>query len=139
MSITPVVDRPKSSDEKLHFAIDTCGTFTDLIVRNPDGTLEMHKAPTTPSDPVIGVIEVLRVAATANQQSLADYVARGALLVHGTTHAINAVITGRTAKTAFITTKGHPDTLVFREGGRQDAFTFTVPYPEPFVPKSADL
>ena len=58
------------------------------------------------------------------------------MMVHGTTHAINAIVTGRTARTAFLTTRGHPDTLVFREGGRQEAFNFTVPYPEPFVPKA---
>ena len=41
-----------------------------------------------------------------------------------------------TARTAFLTTQGHPDTLVFREGGRQEPFNFTIPYPEPFVPKA---
>src|ERR1019366_7471937 len=46
------------------------------------------------------------------------------------------IVTGRTARTAFLTTSGHPDTLVFREGGRQDAFNFAIPYPAPFVPKA---
>jgi len=120
----------------LRFAIDTGGTFTDLIVGEADGSLTMHKAPTTPADPVAGVIDVLKVAATAKGEKLADYLAQGEVLVHGTTHAINAIVTGRTARTAFLTTEGHPDTLVFREGGRQDAFNFTIPYPEPFVPKA---
>jgi len=67
------------------------------------------------------------------------HLARGEILVHGTTHAINAIVTGLTARTVFLTTAGHPDTLVFREGGRQDAFNFTVPYPAPFVPKALTL
>ena len=35
-------------------------------------------------------------------------------LMHGTTHAINAIITGRTARTALLTTIGHRDVLVLR-------------------------
>lgn len=122
--------------DRLRFAVDTGGTFTDLIVADSAGTLRMHKAATTPADPVEGVVDVMRVAADAVGQPLSEYLARGEILVHGTTHAINAIITGRTAKTAFLTTKGHPDTLVFREGGRQDSFNFTVPYPAPFISKA---
>jgi N-methylhydantoinase A len=130
------VTRRIERSDRLRFAVDTGGTFTDLIVADAAGTLRMHKAATTPSDPVTGVIDVMRVAADAAGQTLPDYLRRGEILVHGTTHAINAIITGRTAKTAFLTTKGHPDTLVFREGGRQDSFNFTVPYPAPFISKA---
>ncbi|MEK9662232.1 MAG: hydantoinase/oxoprolinase family protein, partial [Alphaproteobacteria bacterium] len=68
--------------------------------------------------------------------SLAGLLGRGDMLIHGTTHAINAIITGNTAKTAFLTTAGHPDILVLREGGRIEPFNFTVPYPEPYVPRA---
>lgn len=132
MTLAPRATKPGN----LRFAIDTGGTFTDLIVGEADGSLTMHKAATTPADPVTGVIDVLKVAAAAKAETLADYLAQGEVLVHGTTHAINAIVTGRTARTAFLTTEGHPDTLVFREGGRQDAFNFTIPYPEPFIPKA---
>lgn len=120
----------------LRFAIDTGGTFTDLIVEEADGTIAMFKAPTTPGDPVVGVIDSLTIAAEAAGERLADYLGRGEMLIHGTTHAINAIVTGATAKTAFLTTEGHPDTLVFREGGRIEPFNFTIPYPEPLVPKA---
>ena len=120
----------------LRFAIDTGGTFTDLIVSDEDGTLSMHKVSTTPSDPVAGVVDSLRAAAEAAGEQLEPYLGRGEILVHGTTHAINAIVTGSTARTAFLTTQGHPDTLVFREGGRMEPFNFTVPYTEPYVPKS---
>ena len=121
---------------RLRFAVDTGGTFTDLIVADEAGGIEMFKAPTQPTDPAAGVIAVMQAAADASHAPLRDYLARGEILVHGTTHAINAIVTGRTARTAFLTTAGHPDTLVFREGGRQDAFNFTIPYPAPFVPKA---
>jgi len=120
----------------LRFAVDTGGTFTDLVVAEDDGRLSLHKASTTPADPVAGVIDSLRSAADVGGEPLASYLARGEILVHGTTHAINAIVTGSTARTAFVTTKGHPDTLVFREGGRMEPFNFTVPYTEPYVPKA---
>src|SRR5690606_22518991 len=40
-----------------------------------------------------------------------------------------------TAKTAFLTTKGHKDILVIRERGRFEPFNFRVEYPEPYVPR----
>jgi N-methylhydantoinase A len=120
----------------LRFAVDTGGTFTDLMVAAEDGALRMFKASTTPADPVAGVIDSLRIAADAAGESLPAYLARGEMLVHGTTHAINAIVTGSTAKTAFLTTQGHPDILVFREGGRIEPFNFTVAYPEPYVPRA---
>jgi N-methylhydantoinase A len=120
----------------LRFAVDTGGTFTDLMVADENGVLSMFKASTTPSDPVAGVIESLRIAAHASGEDLATYLARGDVLMHGTTHAINAIVTGSTARTAFLTTEGHPDTLVIREGGRMEPFNFTVPYTEPYVPRA---
>ncbi len=120
----------------LRFAVDTGGTFTDLIVAAADGSRAMHKVATTPADPIGGVIGSLRAAAQAAGLELAAYLAQGGMLVHGTTHAINAIVTGNTARTAFLTTQGHPDILVFREGGRMEPFNFTVEYPEPYVPKA---
>ncbi|MEZ5666007.1 MAG: hydantoinase/oxoprolinase family protein [Alphaproteobacteria bacterium] len=120
----------------LRFACDTGGTFTDLLVEDAAGALRMVKAPTTPDDPVRGVLDSLAAAADELGLGLADLLGRGELFIHGTTHAINAIVTGRTARTAFLTTEGHPDILVFREGGRSEPFNFTVPYPEPYIPKA---
>ena len=120
----------------MRFAVDTGGTFTDLVVETDDGGLRMYKAPTTPADPIAGVLETLARAADDLGESREALLGRGEMLIHGTTHAINAIVTGNTARTAFLTTKGHPDVLVFREGGRTEPFNFTVPYPEPFVPRS---
>jgi len=54
----------------------------------------------------------------AKQLSLADLLAKAEIFIHGTTHAINAIIEDKTAKIAFLTTQCHPDILVLREGGR---------------------
>ena len=40
------------------------------------------------------------------------------------------------ARTALLTTEGHRDLLVIREGGRIEPFNFSVAYPEPYVPRA---
>jgi N-methylhydantoinase A len=117
----------------VRFAVDTGGTFTDLVVEDDAGALRLFKSRTTPDDPVRGVLDVL---AEAERAMGAGLLARGSVFVHGTTRAINAVLTGTTARTAFLATEGHPDILLFREGGRTGAFDFTRPYPEPYVPRA---
>lgn len=118
----------------MNFAIDTGGTFTDLVVDTGDA-LHLFKALTVPEDPVAGVIDVLGVAAEGLGLSREEMLGQGELLIHGTTHAINALVTGTTARTAFLSTDGHPDVLLFREGGRANPFDFSVPYPDPLVPR----
>lgn len=118
------------------FATDTGGTFTDLIVEETGSGLSMYKAATTPSDPVRGVLDALELAAADKNVDLPTLLSQGELFVHGTTHAINAIVTGNTAKTAFLTTQGHPDILTIREGGRSEPFNYTIPYPRPYIPRS---
>ncbi|MBK1867427.1 hydantoinase/oxoprolinase family protein [Aestuariivirga sp. YIM B02566] len=120
----------------MQFAIDTGGTFTDLVVKDASGFCRMFKSSTTPADPISGVLNVLEVAAAEYGMTRAAFLSEGRLLVHGTTHALNAIVTGRTAKTAFIATKGHGDMLVLREGGRTDPFNFDHPNPEPYIPRA---
>src|SRR5262249_14923273 len=57
------------------------------------------------------------------------------VFIYGTTRATNAILTGSTARTAFLTTEGHPDTLVLREGGKLNPFDFRHSYPGPYVPR----
>jgi N-methylhydantoinase A len=120
----------------MRFACDTGGTFTDLITESRDGVVNMYKAPTRPDDPVEGVVHVLRIAAHDHGETLPNFLSRGELFIHGTTHAINAIVTNKVAKTAFLTTEGHPDILLLREGGRIEPFNFRVPYPRPYIPRA---
>lgn len=110
------------------------GTFTDLVLDDGEGALRLHKAPTTPEDPVVGVLDAVDLAAAERGTGRAELLAATEVFVHATTRALNAMLTGRTARTALLTTAGHPDLLLFREGGRADPFDLSVPYPEPFVP-----
>lgn len=119
----------------MRFATDTGGTFTDLVVEDDDGSITMHKASTVPSDPVSGVLDALTVAAEARGLTLRALLGRADSFIHGTTHAINAIITGRAARTGLIVTQGHRDILLFREGGRTEPFNHTIPYPKPYIPR----
>ncbi len=119
----------------MRFACDTGGTFTDLMIEDETGALHMFKAATTPENPILGVLDSVQVAADAFGMKRQDLLAKGKIFIHGTTRAINAIVTGTTARTALLTTKGNPDVLVFREGGRIEPFNFKVPYPEPYVPR----
>jgi N-methylhydantoinase A len=120
---------------RLRLAVDTGGTFTDLVVRDQSGRMQLFKVPTVPADPAEGVLAVLRACAAARGTGLAELLGSSELFIHGTTRAINAVLTGATARTAFLTTAGHPDILLFREGGRLRPFDHTIVYPDPYVPR----
>lgn len=119
----------------MRLACDTGGTFTDLLVQDGEGFARMYKASTTPENPIDGVIAALELAAADHGEPLGRFLAAADTFIHGTTHAINAVVTGRTARTALLTTAGHPEVLVLREGGRKDPFEHAVDYPAPFVPR----
>lgn len=120
----------------MRLATDTGGTFTDLVVEDDDGSITLHKALTVPSDPMAGVLDALEIAARERGLSLCDLLGRCESFIHGTTHAINAIITGDTAHTALIVTDGHRDILQFREGGRAEPFNHTIAYPKPYVPRA---
>jgi N-methylhydantoinase A/oxoprolinase/acetone carboxylase beta subunit/N-methylhydantoinase B/oxoprolinase/acetone carboxylase alpha subunit len=119
----------------LRIATDTGGTFTDLLLESPDG-LRQFKAPTTPSDPIGGVLDVLDLAASDLGVDRRELLSATSYFFHATTRAINAILTGEVARTAFLTTDGHPDILLFREGGRLRTFDFTRPYPDPYIPRA---
>ena len=119
----------------MRFSADTGGTFTDLVVEDDDFTLHVFKSPTTPDDPVRGILAAFDLAAKSLRLDRRELLDRGRYFMHGTTRAINAILTGSTARTAYLTTAGHPDVLLLREGGRE-RFNKVQEYPEPYVPRS---
>lgn len=119
----------------MRFAVDIGGTFTDLVVEDDEGQTWLAKSSSTPDDPAIGVLDAFEAAARDMGVTRAALLGRGHQLLHGTTRAINAILTGTTARTAFLTTEGHPDVLLLREGGREK-FNLVEEYPEPYVPRS---
>ena len=81
--------------------IDVGGTFTDLVSFDVESsTLAWKKVPTTPENPVNGVLAAL--------EGKAPKVNR---IIHGTTIATNAILQKNGARVAIITTKGLKDQI----------------------------
>lgn len=130
----------KQTTEGLPFrlGIDVGGTFTDLTVTDSNagpGELRIHKALTTPSDPSIGVFEVLGAAASDMGMNVRDLLSRTGFLGLGTTVATNIMVEGRGAKVALVTTEGFRDSLAIRRGIRQDVWDIARPHPPELVPR----
>ena len=120
----------------LRLSVDVGGTFTDLVVEDGTGLLRVYKSPTTSPDPIDGILNVVALAAEDRAATPASLLAATEVFIHSTTRAINAVVTGRTGRTALLATAGHPDILLIREGGRTDPFNYRNPYPDPYIPRS---
>jgi N-methylhydantoinase A len=120
----------------MRLACDVGGTFTDLVLEDDGGRLRLYKAPTTPADPIVGLLAAVDLAAADLQRTRRALLAGVASFVHGTTRAINAILTGATARTAFLTTEGHRDILLLREGGRLDPYDNAQSFPRPYVPRA---
>ena len=88
--------------------VDVGGTFTDLLLINEDsGATHTAKVPSTPEDSSVGVLDGIARICEESGVNPAD-VSR---VMHGTTVATNAVLTGRGAKVGLVTTAGYEDTL----------------------------
>ena len=90
----------------VRIGIDIGGTFTDLVAIAPDGAMRTHKIASTPADYSEGIAAGLSVLLTG-----ADV----AEVLHATTVASNAILEGKGARTALITTQGFRDVLEIRD------------------------
>ena len=115
-------------------SVDTGGTFTDIVVSDTSGWLDVGKAPTTRARAYEGLREGVGQVAERLGLSVGELLAQTEVLTYGTTRATNAIVEGKTARTAFFTTQGFPDILLVREGGKPDPFK-QMPYPKPYVPR----
>jgi N-methylhydantoinase A len=114
---------------------DVGGTFTDAVVADEHGNLHLGKSLTTPERLYHGLESAVTVAATEIALDVRTLLQSTDLFVYSTTQATNAILEGRTARTALLVTEGFPDILVRREGGRLDPFNFAKENPEPYVPR----
>jgi N-methylhydantoinase A len=115
--------------------IDTGGTFTDVVVGDETGILSVGKALTTRERISRGLLEGLAVAAKPLDIDVRTLLQRTAVFIYGSTRATNAILEGKTARTALLVTEGFPDILVRREGGKTNPWDYSKDYPEPYVPR----
>jgi N-methylhydantoinase A len=93
--------------ERWFLGVDVGGTFTDVVLADGAGGIHTAKVPTTPHDPIVGVIDGVK-------QVLGDAdVVAGAVtrFVHGTTLATNVILQRSGGPVALVATEGFADLL----------------------------
>jgi len=88
--------------------VDVGGTFTDLLLINEEsGETHTAKVPSTPKDSSVGVLN--GVARICEESGVDPHNIHR--VMHGTTVATNAVLTGKGAKVGLVTTRGFGQVL----------------------------
>src|SRR5919206_2111946 len=118
----------------LRLAVDTGGTFTDLVAQeSTSGALRIYKVPSTPSDPSQAVLEALRRArADADRDSVEFF-------VHGTTVGTNALLEEKGARAGLVITRGFRGVYEVQEQAREYGpvlFDLLFDKPRLLVPQS---
>ncbi|MBY0137705.1 hydantoinase/oxoprolinase family protein [Paracoccus yeei] len=96
--------------EKLRIAADIGGTFTDIALIRADETIATRKVASTPEDYALGVAEGILELIEVEDLNPADI----GEVMHACTVATNAILEGKGARTALITTEGFRDVLEMR-------------------------
>jgi len=107
---------------------DVGGTFTDgVLLDEKTGKISVSKVSSTPKNPAIGTIESMEIFGIPLEEVT--------FLVHGTTVVINALIEGKGAKTALITTKGFRDVLEIGRSNRTEMYNALYRRPRSLIPR----
>jgi N-methylhydantoinase A len=105
--------------------VDVGGTFTDFVAYNPNiRKVEVWKELSTPTDPVVGIIN-----------GLARYDDCNAIVNVriGTTVATNAILERKGAVVAYVTTRGFRDVPFIQRGNRRAHYDMSWVKPKPLV------
>src|SRR5258706_8612075 len=109
-------------------AVDTGGTFTDLVMYDPGARqVRYTKALTTHKDPIDGILDCTRKADVQLD--------RATLFKHGTTHVINTLLERSGRPVALVTTRGFSDVIEFGRGNRTQPFNLFYRRDPPLVPR----
>ena len=112
-------------------AIDVGGTFTDLVVSGADGSARTLKLLSTPDDYSRAIAEGLD---RLLREGAIDPGSVGSL-VHAFTVATNALLTGKGAAVALITTRGFRDVLEIARLRMPQLYNMDWDKPRPLVPR----
>ncbi len=119
--------------KRFRIGVDIGGTFTDgTLVDSSTGQVITSKVLTTPADPASGFISAVnKLLGVSNDVDPSEI----EHVVHATTVATNAIIEGKTAKTAFVTTQGFRDMLEIARQIRPSLYDLQFEKPAPLVPR----
>jgi len=108
--------------------VDTGGTFTDIVVLERGGKNDVMrhcKVLSDPSDPSAPIVEGLRRLGLDG---------RKLQIIHGTTVGTNAVLEGKGARVAYVTSRGFADVLTLGRQERQQVYMLIQAETAPPVP-----
>jgi len=106
--------------------VDTGGTFTDVVLAEGED-VRVAKVPSTPEDPARAVLAGL---ACLEGPQETDHV------VHGTTVALNALLTGKLARVGLVTNQGFRDLIEIGRQDRPDIYALHPTRPGPLVDRA---
>ncbi len=110
--------------------VDVGGTFTDFSARSlRDGSVRIHKRPSTPDDPSRAVLHGLRELTDKHgidPRSIERF-------AHGTTVATNALLQRKGANVALVTTKGFRDLVEIGRQVRPHIYDLQLDAPQPLA------
>ncbi|MDE0377168.1 MAG: hydantoinase/oxoprolinase family protein [bacterium] len=113
---------------KLRLATDIGGTFTDVVVFDPDaGRYTTSKAPSRSEDLAGGVMDALGL--------VVDDPSGVESFVHGSTVGLNAFLQRRGERVILLATRGASDIYHIARGNRLDMFNIRYRKPVPLIPR----
>jgi len=116
--------------------VDIGGTFTDVVLADEaTGAASVVKVPTTPRDFAGGVVDGLRAAMRDGGVRPGDV----GWLAHATSVVTNALLEGKGARTALVTTHGCRDVLELRRSARASLYDLHQDAPAVLVPRHLRL
>jgi N-methylhydantoinase A len=125
-SLPNPIHKMSRHQQPLRIAIDTGGTFTDCVWRDPDTRqLRMLKVFSTPCDPSQAIAEAIRQVGHDGKF----------VLLHGTTVGTNTLLERKGARTALITALGFEDAIEIGRQARPKLYDFFFDRVEPLVSK----
>jgi N-methylhydantoinase A len=110
--------------------VDVGGTFTDAVLLDGRAVVYTAKVPSTPAQESIAVLQAVRLVlerAGAHAQDVERF-------AHGMTVATNALLEGRTARTALLATAGFTDVIELARQNRAHLYRLCDAMPAPLVP-----
>src|ERR1700730_16049091 len=110
--------------------VDVGGTFTDAVLVDDASSIYTAKVPSTPAQQSLAVLDAVRMV-LEDAGARAEEVERFA---HGMTVATNALLEGRTARTALIATEGFTDVIELGRQARPHLYELCRSAPPPLVP-----